>query len=254
MKAIVFAAGIGSRLKPFTLSHPKALAPVGGRPVLEFVVERLKKAGVTELVINVHHFAGQITDFVKARNNFGITVHISDESAKLLETGGGILKARRWLEGTEPFIVHNADIVSNVNIADMYHQHVASHADVTLLATPRTTSRYLFFDNADNRLKGWCNTRTGQTLPQGFVADGTRYRQLAFDGVHVISPAVLNCLAGAMPADTPFSITPFYVDNAQALNIQAYTPRSKDFLWCDIGTPENLELANKIISEHGTDF
>lgn len=244
---MVFAAGVGSRLKPFTLEHPKALAPVAGVPAIERVMRRLVAAGVDEIVVNVHHFADQVVDFVTANNGFGVTVHFSDETGHLLETGGGIVKASDWLEGDTPFIVHNADIVTTIDLADMYRRHVECGADVTLLATPRKTSRHFFFDKASNRLTGWDNAKTGEYRPADFRPDDTT-AELAFGGVHVISPRVLGALKAYAPADTAFSITPFYVDNCRTLNIQAYTPAPGSFVWADIGTPESLQAATQLIN------
>ena len=246
MKAMIFAAGVGSRLRPFTLSHPKALAPVGGKPVLERVLDNVIAAGADSIVVNVHHFASQVVDFINNRD-FGVPVCISDESQLLLDTGGGILKAKELLDGEAPFIVHNADIVTNLDIRDMYRRHVESGADVTLLATERQTSRYLFFDKVTHRLLGWCNEKTGQTKPADFRPDSESMNKLAFGGVHIISPRVFGALGSYASADTPFSLTPFYVDNVSNLNIQFYTP-SGDFKWCDIGTPETLEKANMLIN------
>lgn len=168
MKAMIFAAGLGTRLRPLTDNCPKALVEVGGKPMLGRVMQRLIDAGVTEAVVNVHHFAGMIKEYLTANNNFGITVHVSDESDLLLDTGGGILRARQWLDGGEPFIVHNADILSDVDLAAMYRAHEASGADATLLVAHRQSSRYLAFGNADSRLHGWINTTTGQTAPRAF--------------------------------------------------------------------------------------
>lgn len=250
MKAIVFAAGIGSRLKPFTLHHPKALAPVNGTPALELVVERLKAAGVDELVINVHHFAEQVRDFVAARDNFGIRVHISDESDRLLETGGALVKAAEWLKSDSPFIVHNADIVTNLDLRGMYESHLRSGADVTLLATDRKTSRYLFFDKDGDRLRGWINEKTGEVRPAGFVPDPESMNKLAFGGVHVIDPKVLDMLAEYREPGTPFSLTPFYVDECGNLRIHAYSPDPDKFVWADIGTPESLQHASELIKNN----
>lgn len=244
MKAMIFAAGVGSRLKPFTLEHPKALAEVGGRPIIERVLRNVVGAGADSVVVNVHHFAEQIKDFL-TKCDLGVEVHVSDESDKLLDTGGGVLKARTLLEGEEPFLVHNADILTDIDLTDMYRFHCRSGADVTLLATPRQTSRYLYFRRDTGRLAGWSNEKTSEVRPAGFVPDNAMLK-LAFGGIHVMSPSVFPALAAYAPAGTPFSTTPFYVDNISKLNIQAYTPQT-DFIWCDIGTPEALRRANTII-------
>ena len=166
MKAMIFAAGLGTRLKPLTDHMPKALVPVAGKPMLEHVIEKLKATGFDEIVINVHHFAQQIIDFLKANNNFGIKIWISDETEELLDTGGGIKKTAHFFD--EPFLVHNADILSNVDLKALYDYHLTSGNDATLLVSSRKTVRYLLFDDA-NRLCGWINKETLQTKPEGFV-------------------------------------------------------------------------------------
>ncbi|MCR5575232.1 MAG: NTP transferase domain-containing protein, partial [Bacteroidaceae bacterium] len=126
---MIFAAGIGSRLRPITDSIPKALVPVGGIPMLQHTLLRLKGFGFNDVTINIHHFGQQIIDFLQANDNFGMTIHISDERDELLDTGGGILKAQPFLDGDEPFLVHNVDILSNIDLGEVYRSHVASGAD-----------------------------------------------------------------------------------------------------------------------------
>lgn len=242
MKAMIFAAGLGTRLRPLTDNCPKALVEVGGKPMLGHVMQRLIDAGVTEAVVNVHHFAGMIKEYLTANNNFGITVHVSDESNLLLDTGGGILLARRWLDGGEPFIVHNADILSDVDLAAMYRAHEASGADATLLVAHRQSSRYLAFGNADGRLHGWINTATGQTAPARFVDDPSQYHHLAFGGIHVVSPTVFDTLS-RYSTDPMFSIIPYYLSVCDSLDIREYQP-STDYMWFDIGKPANLHAAD----------
>jgi NDP-sugar pyrophosphorylase family protein len=245
VKALVFAAGLGTRLKPFTLEHPKALVPVVGVPMLGRVITKLADYGVTEIVVNVHHFAQQVIDYIN-QNDFGVTIHISDESTKLLDTGGGVLKAREWLDGDEPFIVHNADVLTDFDVLDMYKAHTNSAADATLLCAPRQTARYFFFNNVDNRLMGWANIQTGETRPTGFAINSDM-RQLAFNGVHIMSPKIFETLEKYSASDK-FSISQFYIDNVNNLTIQAYCP-NYDYLWLDVGKPETLEQANKLITK-----
>lgn len=244
MKAMVFAAGMGTRLKPFTDAHPKALAPVAGVPILAHVVQRLKAAGVDEIVVNVHHFADQIRQFIAANNGFGLKMHISDESDLLLDTGGGLLQARQWLDGDEPFIVHNADILTDVSLPEMLAQHRAADADATLLVMPRQTARMLYFDKSDGRLQGWNNSATGECRPEGFAVTPD-LQPLAFSGVHVLSPTILARLETYSEAAV-FSITPFYVDNASTLDIRAFVADPGKNIWLDIGRPENLERAQAL--------
>ena len=163
---MIFAAGLGSRLKPLTDSMPKALVPIAGRPMLEHVILKLKASGFTEIVINIHHFGEQILDFLKANDNFGLTIHISDEREQLLDTGGGVRKACTFFEHSdEPFLVHNVDILSDVDLKELYDYHLQNGSVATLLASRRKTSRYLLFDT-DRRLCGWINKDTGQVKPE----------------------------------------------------------------------------------------
>lgn len=240
MKALVFAAGLGTRLKPFTLEHPKALVPVGGVPMLQRVICKLRDAGVDTIVVNVHHFADQIIDFIKDNDNFGVNIHISDESDLLLDTGGGMLKARKWLDGDEPFIVHNADILTDFDITDMVHAFENSKADATLLVAPRKTSRYLYFDS---RLRGWANISTGATAPAGFVPND-KLTPLAFGGVHVVSPRIFDALED-YASEPVFSIVPFYVAMANRLNITPFV-QPQGSIWLDVGKPESLLQANQL--------
>lgn len=161
MKAMIFAAGTGSRLKPLTDHTPKALIPIGGKPMLEHVILKLKSSGFDQIVINIHHLGNQIVDFLEANNNFGVRIEISDESDYLLDTGGGIKKATSLLCGNEPFLIHNVDILSNVDLKKLYDTHVQTNPLATLLVSQRNTSRYLLF-NKENRLCGWRNHETGE--------------------------------------------------------------------------------------------
>lgn len=241
MKAMIFAAGLGTRLRPLTDTMPKALIPVAGVPMLERVIRRMIDAGFDDITINVHHFASMIVDFLRDNNDFGITIHISDESECLLDTGGGILHARQWLDGTEPILVHNADILTDLNLSDIYRRHIDAKADATLLVDRRDTSRHLLFDN-DNRLCGWTNTSTGEVRPDGFSYNPEFHTRLAFGGIHVISPTLFPALASYSPSPV-FSIIPCYLNIAGNMNIRGYTPDAP-YTWHDIGKPSSLAAAN----------
>lgn len=244
MKAMLFAAGLGTRLKPLTDTMPKALVPVGGTPMLEHVILKLKGAGCHELVINIHHFGEQIISFLQARQNFGLTLHISDERGLLLDTGGGIQKAAPFLAGDEPFLVHNVDILSDVDLRALYDHHLHSRNEATLLASRRQTSRYLLFDHGQ-RLCGWMNKDTGQTKPEGFVYDATRYEAYAFSGIHVISPILLQ----RMEADGwsgKFSIMDFYLNTCRKALLGGYLQENLRLM--DIGKPETLRQAEAFLS------
>ena len=158
---MIFAAGTGSRLKPYTDHIPKALIPIDGKPMLEHIILKLKAAGFTEIIINVHHLGEQIIEFLTGKDNFGITIHISDERDYLLDTGGGIKHAAQFLQGDEPFLVHNVDIISNVDLKALYQHHLDTNPLATLLVSKRDTSRYLLF-NKENKLSGWRNKETGE--------------------------------------------------------------------------------------------
>jgi len=244
MIAIVFAAGIGSRLKPFTDEHPKALAPVAGVPAIERVIRKLAASGAEAIVVNVYHFPQQIKDFL-AENDFGVPVEISDESDMLLDTGGAIAKMCREcatvasINPDEKVIVHNADIITDFSILEMLK--VSGTADVAILADRlRTSSRYFLFDKA-SRLRGWMNTRTGELRPEGLIPGSLQ--RAAFGGVHAITGktlAMIDRYCG--PKLHPFSIVDFYLDNCSELDIIAYSPH-EPYHWFDIGTTEKLQQA-----------
>ena len=243
MKAMIFAAGLGTRLKPLTDHMPKALVPVAGKPMLEHVINKLKSSGVNEIVINVHHFANQIIDFVKVNDNFGITIHISDESEQLLDTGGGIKKASPFF--TEPFIVHNADILSNIDLKELYEYHLTSNNDATLLVSPRKTVRYLLFDNAD-RLCGWVNKDTLQTKPAGVVYQPELQKEYAFGGIHVISPSLFQHMQDSWSGK--FSIMDFYLETCRKAQLGGYI--KEDLQLIDIGKTDTLVKAEEFIRQN----
>lgn len=242
---MIFAAGLGSRLKPLTDSMPKALVPIAGRPMLEHVILKLKASDFTEIVINIHHFGEQILDFLKANDNFGLTIHISDEREQLLDTGGGVRKACTFFEHSdEPFLVHNVDILSDVDLKELYDYHLQNGSVATLLASRRKTSRYLLFDT-DRRLCGWINKDTGQVKPEGFRPDESRYQEYAFSGIHVLSPAIFRLL------DVPcwegkFSIMDFYLATCRQVEFSGYLV--EDLRLIDIGKPETLAKAEGFCS------
>ncbi len=241
MKAMIFAAGLGTRLRPLTNDRPKALVEVGGVAMLERVITRLKSHGITEIVINIHHFGEKIIEFIKENNNFGITIHISDERDLLLDTGGGILKAQQWLDGNEPIIIHNADILTDFDLHKMVEQHINSNADATLLVADRKTARY-FYIGENNRLNGWTNISTGEVKPADYIALNTD-KLRAFGGVHIVSPSIFSELQN-YSTEPKFSITPFYIDRCKDLKIMGYTPNEK-YQWHDIGKIESIAIAEQ---------
>lgn len=247
MKAMVFAAGLGTRLRPLTNDRPKALVEVGGVTMLERVIVRLIEAGFDDITVNVHHFAQKIVDFLASKDNFGVTIHVSDESDLLLDTGGGILHARQWLDGNEPFLVHNADILTDLDLRRFYADHLNSGAMASLLVKERVTQRYFLLDD-NNRLCGWVNKSTGDTKPDGFVYRPGEYRELAFGGIHVISPDIFPFLQEYAQADAKFSITPFYAQECHTHHIHGYEPAG-DYRWIDVGKPETLAQAQTLFDE-----
>lgn len=238
MKAIVFAAGLGTRLRPLTDHTPKALVELAGETMLERVIRNIISCGISDIVVNVHHFGDQIIDFLKENRNFGANITISDERDLLLDTGGGILKARHLLEGDEPFLAHNADILTDLNLAEMINAHISGEADITLLAKHRSTQRYLVF-GTDNRMVGWTNIATGEVKPADLTVS-PQHSLLAFGGVHVISPRIFDSLAD-FAREPKFSIMQYYIAACRNIHIAGYNPDS--YHWFDIGKIETLHEA-----------
>ena len=239
MNAMILAAGVGSRLKPLTDEMPKALVPICGRPMIEHVILRLKAAGFNRIVINVHHYGQQIIDFLSANNNFGTHIQISDERDYLLDTGGAIKKAARFLQGKEPFLVHNVDIISDIDLGAFYRQCVDSPALATLLVSRRDTSRYLLFDD-ENRLCGWRNRDTGEV--KSFYPDfnPSRYQALAFSGIHIISPQIFEWME---EWTGKFSIINFYLSICAKADLRAY--QAPNLTLFDVGKPDFLKQAEE---------
>ena len=238
MKALIFAAGIGSRLKPWTDSHPKALVEVGGKPMLAHVIERIVAAGIHDIIINVHHFADQIRDYI-AKANFDADIFFSDETDMLLETGGGLRKVIDQI-GNNPVLLYNADILTDFNLKNMISVHRKSKRDITLLTGRRSTQRYLVFNHAGN-MRGWKNVSTGEVRPKDLTVKDD-YMLLAFDGIHIVEPSVYDLLRNFRPENTPFSIMDFYIENCNFLKIKSYK-LPEDVMWFDIGKPETLKKA-----------
>ena len=214
MKALIFAAGLGTRLRPLTNDRPKAMVEIAGKPMLQHVIERVAAAGFDDITINIHHFGQTIIDFLEQNGNFGLNIHISDERGLLLDTGGGILKARQWLDGDEPFLVHNTDIISTLDLKAFYDYHVEHDALATILVKERVTQRYFLFDEND-RLRGWTNKATGEVKPDVQKLQELTLKELAFGGLHVISPRIFPELERyhRKNGEEKFSIVPFYTSS-----------------------------------------
>jgi mannose-1-phosphate guanylyltransferase len=232
VKAMVLAAGLGTRLRPLTDDRPKALVKIAGRTLLEITLERLQQFGIREVIINVHHFAGMMVDYLRAHDDFGMQIEISREDDLLLDTGGGLKKAARFFEGdTEPFILHNVDIISTIDLHAMVRVHTESRALSTLAVKDRKTSRYLLFDESGQL----CGRRAGTDGFPEIVRPSEHLEALAFSGVHVISPRLLNMLT----EDGVFSIINSYLRLSGA-GERILGFRTDDFYWRDLGKPPSL--------------
>jgi NDP-sugar pyrophosphorylase family protein len=237
MKAMIFAAGLGTRLSNETSDKPKALVDVGGKPLLQRAIEKLKSEGITEIVVNVHHFSEIVISFIN-EHDFGIPIHISDETEKLLDTGGGLKKAAHYFAGDEPILIYNVDILSNLNLQDLVKSHRQSKALVTVAVRIRETQRYYKFDSEMN-LTGWLNKKTGETkisIPEKYE----NATAMAYSGFHVIQPGIFSL----MPETERFSVTDFYLELAKTHLIKGFVDDSD--LWMDVGKPELLEEARKL--------
>ena len=277
---MIFAAGLGTRLKPLTDTMPKALVRVGGEPLIKRVIMNLAAAGGDRIVVNVHHFAGQIIDYLKDNDNFGLDIRISDETAGLLETGGGIKKAAPLFDPTDPILIHNVDILSNVDLREFYQ--VASRSekgkvkseesecgsekgkvenedgrgkneesnccdavDAVLLVSWRKTKRYLLF-NDDMKLVGWTNIETGEVRSPYPELNPKECRMYAFAGIHALSPRLLK-----MMDEFPdrFGIIDFYLKACATHNIKGYV--KDDLKLMDIGKLDTLAQAEEFLEELG---
>ncbi|MBC8144132.1 MAG: nucleotidyltransferase family protein [bacterium] len=234
MDAMILAAGLGTRLRPITQSLPKALVEVGGVPMLKLVAQRLIAAGATRLIVNVHHHPQQIIDYIASNAGFGVETHVSDESGELLDTGGALLQARPLFTRDAPFILHNVDVVTDIDLGAMYRAHVASNALATLAVMRREASRYLMFDD-DGTLCGFGNAATG--LHREARTPVGQAEHLGFSGVHILDPQVFDL----MMETGAFSIITMYMRLAANHRIAAY--RVDESRWIDIGKPEQLEQA-----------
>lgn len=256
---MIFAAGLGTRLKPLTDTMPKALVRVGGEPLIKRVILNLAAAGVDRIVVNVHHFAEQIIDYLKDNDNFGLDIRISDETAGLLETGGGIKKAAPLFDPAVPILIHNVDILSNVNLSEFYQvaslsengkvkseeSNCRDDVDAVLLVSWRKTKRYLLF-NDDMKLVGWTNIETGEVRSPYPDLDPKKCRMYAFAGIHALSPRLLK-----MMDEFPdrFGIIDFYLKACATHNIKGYV--KDDLKLMDIGKLDTLAQAEEFLGELG---
>ncbi len=240
---MIFAAGLGTRLKHLTNNSPKALVKLNKKPILEHLILNLKSQGFNDFVINVHHFADQIDDFLKKNNNFNSNIYISDEREKLLETGGGLLKAKKFLSGSKEFILYNADIFSDINLKKLISAHRKNNAIATLAVQNRDTARKLLF-NENNELCQWKNFQTNEVK----IAKKTNSKLIAwaFSGIHIVNNQIFN----EITEKGKFSIINLYLRLAEKHKISAY--KTKHSYWFDIGKPENLIEAENYALKHAT--
>jgi NDP-sugar pyrophosphorylase family protein len=246
-RAMILSAGLGTRFKPWTDQHPKALAPVNGKSLLQRNIEYLRQYGIEEVVINVHHFAGQIIEALRLNDGWGCRYRISDETAEVLETGGGLKKARSFLEGS-PFVLMNVDILTDMDLSAMIADHFLYRPLATLAVTDRVTSRYFLFDEG-RELCGWRNATTGQermariagaAVGQPGLPGGAPLIQKAFSGIHVIDPAIFPLIT----RDGKFSVVDLYLDLAADHPIRAYDHSRSRLI--DVGKPESAEQAARL--------
>lgn len=238
MKALIFAAGLGTRLKPFTEIMPKALVPVAGIPMLEILIKHLQQYGISEMIINVHHFANQVIAFLKQNNNFGANIVISDESDLLLDTGGGLKKAAWFFSDYKPFLVHNVDVISDLNYQEILDKHMDSGSLATIAVSKRETSRYFLFDDG-MQLCGWENTKSGEVrIVRPEDLNLSRY---AFSGIHIINPEIFTLIN----RNGKFSIVDTYLEIADTHKITGFEHRPDN--WVDLGKPEEFLKAEKVL-------
>ncbi|MBK9487830.1 MAG: nucleotidyltransferase family protein [Haliscomenobacter sp.] len=239
MRAMIFAAGLGTRLRPITDALPKALVPIKGHPLLEIAILRLKAAGCRDIIVNIHHFGQQIIDFLQRNDHFGINIQVSDERDLLLDTGGGLKKAA-WFLRDEPFLLTNADAITNLDLHKFYQTHLKNDALATLAVRQRESSRYFLF-NPTGQLCGWRNEKTGETR---LSRAEDNLQHLCFSGIHAISPRIFDFF----PEDqSVFSIIDTYLSTSATERILAY-PHDED-IWMDVGKIPQLEQAEGVLEQ-----
>lgn len=257
--AMIFAAGLGTRLRPLTNDRPKALVEVEGKTLLEHNILKLKAAGFEHIVVNVHHFGEQIISFLQAHDNFGLDIRVSDERQQLLDTGGGIKAAIPLFDEQAPILIHNVDIISDIDLHHLYEQHLVSAVQdsdkpygATLAVNQRNTQRYLLFDPRYS-LCGWTNVSTGDLKPATFslgVGSGAirldEMHRFAFSGIHVVDPQLFPFLVER--PDAAFPIMDFYLNICQQVRLKAVDVTGTP--WVDCGKPESLEKAAEILTHN----
>lgn len=243
MKAMIFAAGLGTRLKTLTEQKPKALVECNGRPLLEYAILKLRYSGFSEIIVNVHHYSKQIIDYIHS-HNYGIPIYISDETDQLLDTGGGLLFAKQYFDGSDPFLVCNVDIICSVDYRKMMAFHLQHQALATLAVCNRSTSRYLLFDS-EYQLCAWENR---QTQERKIVRERNEYIPLAFSGVQIISPRIFDYIIES----GKFAIMDLYLRLAAQYPIIAFD-HTGDF-WLDVGKFDEFKAIEDKVKNRKFDF
>lgn len=239
-KALILSAGLGTRLGEQTKNTPKALVEINGIPMLEFTIERLKQRGISQFMVNVHHHGQQIIDFIKSKNNFNVQLEISDERQLLLDTGGAIRKASSFFKGDNPVLVHNVDVISEVDIPDLAEYHLENKSLVTLCIRKRSSGRALLFDH-DFFLKGWANLEKQEYKWVGEELE--HYQTYAYNGIYLANPEFPDRL----PFGGKFSIIDAWLNLAKTEKIIGYHDTSPT--WFDLGTKEKIETAESHLPE-----
>lgn len=242
MKALIFAAGLGTRLKEHTSSKPKAMVLVAGKPLLQHAIEKLIMHQITDITINVYHFADQIISFLNGHPFPGVQIHLSDEREELLDTGGGLKKAACFLRGDEPILIYNVDVISNLDLTSLEHYHTASGSLATLVVKQRETSRYLMFDE-QMQLAGWKNFSNGEVKisRQDLFGSSLPY---AFSGIQVIKPEIFNLIS----EEGKFPIMDLYLRLARTEKIHGFVDNSS--VWMDLGKPDQLVIAEEMFKNN----
>lgn len=242
MQAMIFAAGLGTRLRPLTDDKPKALVEMGGKPLIEYAMDHFYAEGARKIVVNVHHFANQVVEYIQ-RNGKNMwpeaEILISDESDRLLDTGGGLVKALPLFDKNEPIVVGNADVICDAPLAELLDMHKRIHNDATLLTRVRESTRQLLFDDM-HYLCGWINTSTGKIKGDVKMSDVPQYKQQAFCGIHIIEPSLVEEMKEEM--GEIFGIMDGYLKLCQSKDIMNIE-LSKEYHWFDVGTTEKLQKA-----------
>lgn len=235
-QAMIFAAGLGTRLQPLTDNIPKALIEISGKPMLERVIRKMKDHGVRRIVINLHHFHDKIRLFVAGKNYFGLDIQFSDESQMLLDTGGGLKKAAHFFDPAKPVLLHNVDVLSNLDLGAMLNYHQKNNALATLFVQKRKSSRYFLFDE-NMHLSGWRNVKSGDEI---LVRKEGQFSEFGFNGIHIISPEIFKLIKD----EDKFSIVPVYLSLAESHYIVGF--RDDKTTYIDIGKTESIAVAEKL--------